>query len=249
MGNFTDRTGEIYKTNEGYNVTIIEYRGSMDCVIQFEDGIIIENKSYQHIKNGKISNPLHPSVCGVGFNGVGQYKTTYQYIITKQYKVWSSMLQRSYDEKYHLRQPTYIGCSVNPDWWNFQVFAKWFDENYIEGFVLDKDVLVKGNKVYSSDTCCFIPQHINSLFIKSNTMRGDLPIGVSYNKLTKKFSALCNINGKVKTLGYFNTPEEAFNAYKIAKEAEIKRVANEYKDTITPECYQAMINYFVEIDD
>ena len=61
------------------------------------------------------------------------------------------------------------------------------------------------------------------------------------------------INGKNKGLGYYGTIEEAFNAYKIAKEQEIKRVANEciLKGFISKDSrlYKAMISYQIKIDD
>jgi hypothetical protein len=103
--------------------------------------------------------------------------------------------------------------------------------------------------VYSSDTCCFVPQEINSLFTLSNKARGDYPIGVSYVKASKKFKATVNINGNNKHLGYHKTPELAFLAYKEAKESYIKEMANKYKDEITIECYDALMNYEVEITD
>ena len=118
---------------------------------------------------------------------------------------------------------------------------------------LDKDILHKDSKVYSLENCVLVPDWVNSLFIKRDASRGEYPIGVSYHKRDKKYEARCNINGKLKGLGLYNTIEEAFNAYKMAKENEIKRVADEcvLKGYITQESrlYNAMINYQVEIDD
>lgn len=157
------------------------------------------------------------------------------------------MLSRCYDKKYQEKQPAYIGCYVDNYLLGFQNFAKWFEENYNEGFHLDKDILVKGNKVYSPQTCCFVPQEINKLFTKSTKLRGNLPIGVS--KLGSRFVAQVNINGKRIHLGCFTTPEEAFQAYKTAKEKQIKEVADKWKDLIDLKVYQAMYNYKVEIND
>ena len=118
---------------------------------------------------------------------------------------------------------------------------------------LDKDILVKGNKIYSPETCVFVPQNINTLFTKRNKVRGEYPIGVSFYKNTNKYLAQCNIliNGKsqYKKLGYYNNIEDAFNAYKESKEANIKQVADYYKDNIPNKLYEAMYNYEVEITD
>jgi hypothetical protein len=193
-------------------------------------------------------NPYHPSIYNIGYIGVGVYKTGSEGKMTKIYESWVRTFKRCYDIKTQQNQPTYIDCSIHSDWHNFQNFAKWYEYNYVEGFALDKDILVKGNKIYSHETCCFVPSQINLLFTKCNRARGKYPIGVSYHKGKNKFISSVSKHKQVH-LGYFNTPEEAFEAYKIAKEAWIKELANKYKDQITEACYQALINYKIEITD
>ena len=120
---------------------------------------------------------------------------------------------------------------------------------------LDKDILIKNNKIYSPDTCIFVPQRINELFIKTNKLRGNLPIGVSYLKNINKFQANCKTFTKRGSasysnyLGCFKTPLEAFNVYKQFKEKYIKQVADEYKNKIPQKLYEAMYRYEVEITD
>ena len=118
---------------------------------------------------------------------------------------------------------------------------------------LDKDILFKHNKIYSPDTCVFVPQTINNLFTKTNKKRGEYPIGVSYYKRYDNYTASMSVmeNGikKHKTLGYFNTPEDAFQKYKLEKEKYIKDIAEKYKDKISNAVYNALINYNVEITD
>jgi hypothetical protein len=128
----------------------------------------------------------------------------------------------------------------------------WFDENYyeIEGHKmhLDKDILVKRNKIYSPDKCVFVPAFINATFTKNNVGRGDLPIGVV--KRGKKYFASCsNNNQKRRYLGMFDNPEEAFYAYKDAKETHIKNTAEQYKHKIPNKLYEALMRYEVDIDD
>jgi hypothetical protein len=154
-------------------------------------------------------------------------------------------------------RPTYKGCTVDESWHNFQNFAAWYDKNFYEidgeRMELEKDILIKGNKVYSPETCVFAPHSINSLFVKGNSIRGEFPIGVYRHTQTNKYIAQCKIslNGVKKTinLGIYETPERAFIAYKSYKENLIKQKAENYKDKIPSKLYEAMINYKVEITD
>ena len=47
----------------------------------------------------------------------------------------------------------------------------------------------------------------------------------------------------------FTNKEEAFNAYKTAKESFIKEQANKWKSQIDERAYNALMNYKVEIID
>jgi hypothetical protein len=164
------------------------------------------------------------------------------------YSVWKYMITRCYSNREDYS--SYKGCSVCEEWLYFSNFKKWFDENYIEGYHLDKDILVKGNKVYSPQTCCFVPPQINTLIIKHDTTRGELPIGVSQTK-NKRYRANLRKFGEDTNLGCYNTPEEAFASYKTAKEAHIKEVAAIYfnEGKIRENVYKALIKYTVDIND
>ena len=116
---------------------------------------------------------------------------------------------------------------------------------------MGKDLLFKGNKHYSKDTCCFLPIEINSLMVMHRSSRGVYPSGVYFRKRQPKrpYCAVIRRGGIVKTLGNYSTPEKAFIAYKEAKEAYIKEVANKWKDQIDVRAYNALMNYQVEITD
>lgn len=175
------------------------------------------------------------------------YKTKINNKITKEYQTWINIFKRCYNKTYQEKHPSYNNCIVDNEWHNFQNFAKWFEENYIDGYQLDKDILVKGNKIYSPETCCFVPQEINSLFIKRQNKRGEYPIGVSKHR--NRFASNILIDKKRKYLGTFNTPQEAFQIYKIVKEKHIKEIADKYKYLISEKVYLAMYNYKVnELD-
>lgn len=252
MSEKIDRTGEIGFNTNGERMTIVRYGNVKDIDIQFEDGTIVEHKQYDNFLRGKISNPYFPSAFGVGYMGIGEFKSKDENgKPTKCYNAWHNMQKRCYYSKYQEKNTTYENCTVCKEWHNYQVYAKWHNENYyeIEGqtMALDKDILNKGNTVYSPETCVFVPQSINVLFTKCDKARGKYPIGV--HKVGNKFQALLKKNGKPIHLGYFNTPEEAFQAYKQAKEEYIKQIAEEYKDKFPCELYEALMNYEVEIDD
>ncbi len=178
----------------------------------------------------------------------------------RSYNTWRNMLRRCYDVKYQAR-PTYKGCTVCEQWHSYKNFKAWYKANYyeIEGqrMEIDKDIIQKGNKIYSPQTCVFVPTCINSLFIKCNATRGDLPVGVSINKRSdyRKYQVHCQIfqldsaTSKHTGIGCFPTINQAFIAYKITKEANIKLVANYYKEQIPNELYDAMMTYEVNIDD
>lgn len=243
-----NRIGEKHISREGYSIEIIEYKSHKNCTVKIDNKIILNNLRYDHIKNGEVRNPYHKSVYGVGYLGEGVFKPLFLNKKTKAYSTWSSMLERCYSKKSQVKNPSYKSVLVSDEWHNFQVFAKWFEENYMEGLCLDKDILVKGNKTYSPETCAFVPKEINSLFTKSTKTRGDLPIGIKLY-MNGKFRSCMNRNNKTTHLGYFNTLEEAFYAYKTAKEGHIKEVADKWKGKITDQVYQAMYNYKVEIND
>ena len=171
--------------------------------------------------------------------------------------MWGGLLKRCFCNKYHKTKPTYKGITVCDEWLNFQNFAEWCEtqsffnakDDFGKAYQLDKDLLIKGNKVYSPETCCFIPSQINSLFSYVKSTKGAYPTGVSYMKNRGKFEAYFSKRGKRVNLGHFITPEEAFIAYKKAKETHIKEMAKEWKGRVDERAYQALLNYEVHIDD
>lgn len=124
-------------------------------------------------------------VCGFGINDA-DYRTQW-YVDGKRkrcpyYARWHMMLNRSYSPKFHALQPNYIDVSVKEDWRYFSDFKAWMETQYWEGLTLDKDILFPGNKVYGPDTCAFVPQEINLLLTDRLSLRGEYPLGVSYQQ-------------------------------------------------------------------
>lgn len=194
-------------------------------------------------------------VWGIGIKG-NLYQTTENGKKLPVYALWSNMLLRC-TENLWSKCHTYTGVTCSDNFKDYSFFYEWCqtqvgfgeaDENG-KRWHLDKDILFKGNKCYSEDTCAFVPQRINCMLVKCNAARGEWPVGVCWDRSCKKFVSQCNDTGKNKHLGSFNTPQEAFQTYKTFKEALIKEVANEYKEMLDSRVYEALMNYEVNEND
>lgn len=244
--------------HQGCLMKIVEDNGSSSILVEFQD----EHKyrkytTYANFKSGSIRNPYYPSVYGLGVTGF-KYPTKVNELPTKEYVAWIGVLRRSFAKTVKNRQPTYQNVTCCDEWLDFENFYEWLHsqenfEKWYQGkrWAIDKDILNKGNKIYTPESCCLIPQNVNCLFLKREAERGKYPIGVRYRE--DGFLAICRnpFLDKAVELGYYSTPEKAFYAYKEYKESIIKQVAEvEYKNgSITKECYNAMVNYEVEITD
>lgn len=243
--------GERRQNNQGVWMTILEYKNASHSTVKFDSGYICTNVQYHDFLDGGVKDLFFPDVCGIGYIGKGRYKSTENHKPSIAYQRWIAMLVRANGKKQNC--PTYEECSVCEEWHNFQNFAAWFYQQYYEVpnqvMSLDKDILFKGNKLYSPHTCCIVPQDINVLFTNRTNDRGDYPIGVSQTTWGHRYSAIVNKEGRSHYLGSFNTPEEAFYAYKAAKEAHIKQMADKYKQWLPDKVYQAMYAYEIDIND
>ena len=155
---------------------------------------------------------------GVGINDshyVTQPIVNGKQIVDPAYRAWAGMLIRAYDQKFHAKCPTYVGVTVYKEWHSFSAFRAWWLANYRDGFSLDKDLLVVGNREYGPEACIYVPQSLNTFTIDRGALRGDLPIGVCLDKSSGKYQSWCcnPITGKQNNLGRFTTPEEAHKAW------------------------------------
>lgn len=183
----------------------------------------------------------YKKTCDIGSNNVPFSSKTHCH------GVWDKMLRRCYSEKEQSHCPTYKDCTVCDEWKEYANFEKWFNQHYVEGWQIDKDILVKNNRVYSPSTCCFVPHAINTSFIKHKSTRGKYPLGVI--KSGNSYVAYISKYDRHVHLGCYSTIEGAFNAYKQAKEAFLKELADKYKDKLESRVYEAIYNYKVEITD
>lgn len=145
-------------------------------------------------------------------------------IICPIYSKWQSMLMRCYSAKFQEKKPTYIGCTVSDEWLLFSNFRKWMLSQEWQGMELDKDIKFQGNKIYSPETCLFIPAALNALLVDCAAARGNYPVGVCWHKGNRRFMAQLSFDGKRKHLGYFATPEEASDVYQLARKEKIMQL-------------------------
>ena len=253
-----DRTGEERINNFGSKMIIKEYRKYSDIDVYFpEYDWTFEHAAYNNFKKGTVKCPYEPRYYNIGYLGEGKYKVRENGKNKKEFEVWYRMLERCYDLKYQEKHTTYKGCKVEDYLLNFQHMAEWINKNYYEvpgeRMHLDKDILCKGNKIYSRDKCIFVPEGINKLFTKCDNARGENPIGASLTS-SGNYEVRCrNGYGEPVYLGSYSTKDEAFNVYKEYKEKVIKKVIDSYEGKIPEPFYSklktAMYNYEVEIDD
>ena len=161
---FEKVVGSLYKSNSFGLFEIIEIKGDNAYIKFLNTGYCTKLKTNRIKRKGTaVKDLFSPTLRGRGFLGGVLYKTSENGKRNKSYMDWTGMFNRCYDPTVHKTHKCYIGCSVCVEWFNFQTFAKWHSENYIEGYVLDKDKLVKGNKMYSPETCTYLPEKENSV--------------------------------------------------------------------------------------
>ena len=193
-----------------------------------------------------------PTVCGMGIVGYKYGVTNGDGIHCAEYVYWKSMLNRCNSKLYKSRRPTYEVCTISENFKHYEYFYEWCNKQIgfsVNDFQLDKDLLVKGNKIYSEETCLFLPKEVNTLLSVKKSQRGSCVIGVTFNKRESKFKSQMSKFGNKLSLGTYTTEIQAFNAYKLAKEAYLKEIAEKYKSQIDLRAYDALMNYTVNIDD
>ena len=193
------------------------------------------------ILKGNIRDDYAKSTLGIGVKGATSSMGT-SGEKHPLYTKWSDMFTRCYGKK---NKGNYVGCWVDDTFRDYSMFYEWCNNQIGSdqpAWCLDKDILIKGNKAYSPETCCFVPHEINTLLLDCKKSRGELPVGVSKTTDGKKYRVRLQMFGRSTYLGIYPTVDQAFQAYKQAKEAYIKEVANKWKDKIDQRVYEALMN-------
>lgn len=247
--------GKTFKMEDGSIVKIIAYRKSRSLTVEFLDTGYILNTRLSRVKLGKLKDRLKPSVKGVGIIGLDKISTARKH--HREYALWDGMLDRCYNEITQKKQKAYNGCSVSDDFLFYPNFKKWCNEQigfnsvdeFGRSFNLDKDILFKNNKIYSPQTCCFVPSEINAIMASCKRDKGSTMVGTAYDKKLKKYRSAITREGVKTHLGCFEKEIDAFMVYKVEKEAHIKLVAEKWKNEIDIRVYEALISHQVETTD
>ena len=182
---------------------------------------------FKEIKANARSMARRKLVFGIGINDSDymiEFVSEGKRVMCPYYRVWTHMMTRCYSANFHIKNPTYAGCFVCEEWFVFSSFKLWMVKKEWQGMELDKDIKVKGNKIYSPDNCLFIPRSLNGLLNNHAAKRGLYPIGVHLHKATGKFMATISCGGKRKHLGCFETDKKASSAYQKAKKEKISQL-------------------------
>ena len=259
--NIKELVGQVFDSKSCGKYKVIQYLNAKEITVEFISTGFITTSELKEVKQGTIKDLLLPSVSGIGYIGIGEYRCN---VLTEncktkntpEYEVWNGMLKRCYNKEWRDKggHYSYEGATVCKEWHCFQTFAKWYNDNKpdYEDFALDKDLRIIGNREYSPAACTFVPARVNSLFTGTRDER-ELPRGVHYcnnkhlyivqihrGELTK------NGNPKQSYLGAYLDKDTAISVYKEAKSELVNKVADEYKHQLHPDVYYNLKNRLLE---
>lgn len=237
--------GQVFKTNEGGKAIVVEYINAFNVVVSFKgyDATDTVTVRADNLRRGQVKNPMRPSVHGVGYFGIGDFVSRCETLDgsrgqhTPVYRAWAGMMERGYSQKFKTKNPAYTNVSVCREWHNFQTFAAWYCRQHgmnpeATDYHLDKDLIVKGNRVYSPSTCCLLPAAINTMVhslihvdLDSDDTYG-LPHGVQQDD--DGFFVKVSINGQANYLHGFRSPHSASRAYKALRTTGIQELLDQH---------------------
>ena len=244
------KVGDVFTTNYCDSCVVILYNNAVSIDIEFTSTGYKTKVSATSLRNGTIKDPYKPFISGVGYIGTGSFLPREGGKPTREYGVWYQMLERCYSSS-HKSYSRYggRGVVVCENWHNFQNFAKWYrsqDNHRDITSQLDKDIVSPEVLKYSHETCNLVHREINNLLTNRNKVRGEYPVGVYFHKTRNKYKAQVNTgHGKKVHLGFFDSVSEAFNVYKLHKEAFIKKKAKEVYEEggISSLVYKALLDW------
>lgn len=240
---YSDIIGKEFYNSKGTPFVVLSANTTSNVLIEFQDNYKVQKRTtIQNVKKGVVWNPYDRTIFGTGFIGEGPYKA--RETPDKQlpeYNAWKNILERCYSEKLRFMHSAYEDCECCEEWYNYQNFAKWYHNNFYRAGTgrmhIDKDIKIKGNKLYSPDKCIFVPQKINMIFM-SKPRKDNLPTGVEITKHGKYYASY---NGK--HLGVYQSAEMAKEAYLSAKRAHIRDVVKEFGDELPDSIHRILLNW------
>lgn len=237
--------GKEFENKLGEKCFVIDYKSSKEVVVMFYDGYYTTTQM-SNIRKGAVKNPFSEQGKFLGF-GVADVKVSTKSPLYKYRRLWEAMITRVHskaDKAYH-------NVTVSQDWAMLSTFLEdiksfsGYDRVLTDGWVLDKDILSVNDKIYSKDTCCFVPPEINSLLVNMDKPKGNHPLGVHFCNREGKFVAQMHTKTTTKHIGYFSCPSKAHTAYKCEKQQYINRIVELYKDALDTKVYRALLNCMV----
>lgn len=212
--------GQVIKAKKGFDYQVIEIINSRKVFVKFLDefGAVVKGTACQ-AATGQLINPCGRYTYGVGYIGQGPYKTTENGKPLKRFKCWQSMFERVYGGRE--TSPSYADVKVNLVWHCYQVFAEWFDNNYVEGWQLDKDIRIKGSREYGPESCCFVPREINNKSAFKISTQNKYNLGVYY---CSRDDLYLSMESKIQT----KSLKDAILNQKVAMEAKFKGLYEKY---------------------
>lgn len=181
---------------------------------------------------------LRKMVYGVGIND-SDFMSERGMSKPKSYQDWTSMLARGHSPAVKARMPWYSDVEVCKEWHLFSAFYEWWKGNSVDGWDLDKDLLIPGNRIYSPGGCIYIPRWLN-VFTAGCKSRRSLPVGCSWHKASQKYRASISISDKAYNLGLFTDPRDAHKAWKDRKIELVNGFRDEI-DRIDPRIYRGVM--------
>lgn len=250
--NVRDLVGNVFKSKNHGEYIVTKYKNAKEIYIKFLATGFETISEIKEVKNGVVKDYLSPTVCGIGYFGVGPHLGSCtdkkgKLKNSPEYEVWIGMLKRCYNKEWKEKRKivSYDDVTVCKEWHNFQNFADWYKSmKPPAGFALDKDLKIIGNREYNPEACSFVPVCINSLFTGTKDDR-DLPRGIHFCNNKKKYvvqlhkgELTANGNNKQSYLGAYSDKEQATAVYCKAKIEVVSQVADEYKDVLDPVVYK-----------
>lgn len=229
--------GDIFRNKENHECVVIDCSFLTNIKVKALGGVYeyIFNLCARDLYEGRWHHKTMPahSNFNKGFIGFGKYKA-----IGKLRDLWRGIFYRCYDKKYLEKHPTYIGCGVHPDWYDFQVFANDIENKFgynlldVNGkcYYLDKEIVSKGNLIYSNTntTTVFVPQYVNIFF-------RDL----------KKQSYYFD-RGRYRTpVKSYKTEEEAIEGVKEYRSDKAKFILENYEDKVDSRVIEEVSKFII----
>ncbi|QIG70356.1 putative HNH endonuclease protein [Rhizobium phage RHph_N28_1] len=225
--------GEVFTTNTSGDCRVVDYVDSKHVTVEFSSGFVTTVSAHV-VRIGAVKDPLYPTIHGVGYIGIGRFGSKSHFYL---YTLWKDMLLRGHSIAYKEKHPTYAECSVAKRWHDFQRFCgdiTRMNNWETDGFSLDKDLRVFGNKKYGPKTCSFVPNEINTLL--TNDGEGVYADGHMH-------VARIRLCGKQYLIGRFEDRRVAVREYKLVKTEYVHRMADAYKADLHPDVYHNLCRF------